>query len=209
MELIPGPGDSGNHDTAGAPRGKPGFSLKTFACGNPYGTIIVCSNIEAVFCYLNGTGIYQILLNMKILLLLIFPFLLLSPVHWLNDMGEAKLAAQKDHKHILLNFSGSDWCGPCIRMHREIFDNEAFKMMADTDLVLVNADFPRMKKNQLPARQQEINNAMADQYNPQGKFPFTVLLNANGKVLRQWDGFPNGNAENFTLEVRNGIYADR
>ncbi len=146
---------------------------------------------------------------MKILLLLIFPFLLLSPVHWLNDMGEAKLAAQKDHKHILLNFSGSDWCGPCIRMHREIFDNEAFKMMADTDLVLVNADFPRMKKNQLPARQQEINNAMADQYNPQGKFPFTVLLNANGKVLRQWDGFPNGNAENFTLEVRNGIYADR
>lgn len=81
--------------------------------------------------------------------------------------------------------------------------------MADTELVMVNADFPRKKKNQLTAQQQEMNNAMADKYNSQGKFPYTLLLDANGKVLKEWDGFPNKTPETFTIEVRNGIYADR
>ncbi len=128
---------------------------------------------------------------------------------WHHNMEEAKQIAQKEHKHILLNFSGSDWCGPCIRMHNEIFGNDAFQNMADTQLILVNADFPRKKKNQLSAEQQGMNNAMADKYNPQGKFPFTVLLDANGKSLKEWDGFPNETAKDFTIEVRNGIYADR
>ena len=92
-------------------------------------------------------------------------------------MDEAKMLAQKEHKHILLNFSGSDWCGPCIRLHKEIFDSEAFQQFAETNLVLVNADFPRLKKNQLSASQQKINDAIADQYNSKGIFPFTVLLN--------------------------------
>ena len=124
-------------------------------------------------------------------------------------MQEAKQIAQKEHKYILLNFSGSDWCGPCIRMHDEIFSNTTFKQMADTELVLVNADFPRKKKNQLSAQQQEINNKMADQYNPQGKFPYTLLLDANGKVLKDWDGLPNESPETFTIEVKNGIYTNK
>jgi hypothetical protein len=94
-------------------------------------------------------------------------------------------------------------------MHNEIFENEVFQKMADTDLILVNADFPRNKKNQLTPQQQEINNTMADKYNSQGKFPYTLLLDANGKVLKDWDGFPNESPESFTIEVRNGIYADR
>lgn len=132
-----------------------------------------------------------------------------SATDWHNNMQEAKQIAQKEHKHILLNFSGSDWCGPCIRLHDEIFGNTTFKQMADTQLVLVNADFPRKKKNQLSAQQQEINNKIADQYNPQGKFPYTLLLDANGKVLKDWEGLPNETPESFTIEVRNGIYADR
>jgi thioredoxin-related protein len=143
---------------------------------------------------------------------IIFPSILiafLSLTNWHVNLEEAKQIAQKEHKHILLNFSGSDWCGPCIRMHNEIFGSEVFKKMADTDLVLVNADFPRKKKNQFPSQQQEINNAMADKYNSQGKFPYTVLLDANGKVLKEWDGFPNESPDAFTIEVRNGIYADR
>lgn len=146
---------------------------------------------------------------MKSISFLLLPFLLYSSVQWHTDLDEAKQIAQKEHKHILLNFSGSDWCGPCIRMHNEIFGAEVFKNMADTDLVLVNADFPRKKKDQLTAAQQQINNKIADQYNSQGKFPYTLLLDANGKVLKVWDGFPNETAEAFTIEVRNGIYADR
>jgi thioredoxin-related protein len=146
---------------------------------------------------------------MKKNILCLLPFFCLSFGQWHVNLDEAKEIAKKQHLHILLNFSGSDWCGPCIRMHDEIFENEVFKKMADTSLVLVNADFPRKKKNQLAVSQQEINNAMADHYNSQGKFPYTLLLDAGGKVLKDWDGFPNENPESFTTEIRNTINKDK
>jgi thiol-disulfide isomerase/thioredoxin len=128
---------------------------------------------------------------------------------WHNNMEEAKVIARKEHRHILLNFSGSDWCGPCIMLRKEILDAPAFQQVADTALVLVNADFPRMKKNRLPAAQQSLNDALADQYNPQGKFPFTLLLNADGKVLTSWDGYPALKPEVFSRQVQEAIDADR
>lgn len=146
---------------------------------------------------------------MKTIFLFLFPFIFLSVSDWHYNIEEAKELAKKEHKHILLNFSGSDWCGPCIKMRKEIFESDVFQKMADTQLVLVNADFPRMKKNQLSLKQQKLNNAIADKYNLQGKFPYTLLLDANGKVVREWDGLPNITTEDFTIEVRNGIYADR
>ena len=129
--------------------------------------------------------------------------------NWHNNMEEAKVIARKEHRHILLNFSGSDWCGPCIMLRREILDAPAFQQEADTALVLVNADFPRMKKNKLPAAQQSLNDALADQYNPQGKFPFTLLLNADGKVLASWDGYPPLKPEEFSKQVQAVIEAER
>ena len=145
---------------------------------------------------------------MKFLFLLFLPFLLNPGFQWHTNMDEAKEIAHAEHKHILLNFSGSDWCGPCMRMHTEIFGSEVFKTMAEQQLVMVNADFPRKKKNQLPAAQQTLNEKLADQYNPKGKFPFTVLLDENGKVLKTWEGYPEETPEAFTLEVRNTIYTD-
>jgi thiol-disulfide isomerase/thioredoxin len=124
-------------------------------------------------------------------------------------MQEAKEIAHQQHRHILLNFSGSDWCGPCINLRKEILDNPTFLAMADTALVLVNADFPRMKKNQLPAARQHSNEALADQYNPQGKFPLTLLLNADGKVLKSWEGFPDVKPEQFSSLVAAIIQADK
>jgi thioredoxin-related protein len=140
------------------------------------------------------------------LLALVLVFLFFSP-NWLNNLTEAKQIAQKDHKYILLNFSGSDWCGPCIRMKKEIFESEVFKKMADTELVLVNADFPRNKKNQPTPEQQKINDEIADKYNPLGKFPFTLLLNEKGGVLGSWEGLPNESANVFVEEIHNDIYS--
>jgi thioredoxin-related protein len=134
---------------------------------------------------------------------------LFSFADWHYDLDDAMKIARKEHKDILINFSGSDWCGPCIRMRKEIFESNVFNDMADTYLVLVSADFPRKKKDQLPVKQQQINNAMADRYNPQGKFPYTVLLNDNGIVLRVWDGFPNNGSDLFTKEVQNSINNNR
>jgi len=126
----------------------------------------------------------------KTLYITISVLALLAAPHWHTDMNEAQQLAQKEHRYILLNFSGSDWCGPCILLRKEVFDDAAFLGLADSSLVLVNADFPRMKKNQLPKELQHSNDQLADRYNPKGSFPLTLLLTADGKVLKQWEGNP-------------------
>jgi hypothetical protein len=88
-----------------------------------------------------------------------------------------------------------------------ILDNPDFLQMADSNLILVNADFPRNRKNQLSQAQQTLNNAMADKYNPQGKFPYTLLLNAEGKVLNTWEGLPNEKPTDFAAEIRRAMEA--
>src|ERR1700710_666168 len=127
---------------------------------------------------------------MKILAIY-FMMNLLPGVTWLGDFNAAKTEAAEKHKLILINFSGSDWCGPCIRLRKEILGSADFESYAAEHLVLVRADFPRQKKNQLPKEQVKLNEALADQYNPEGKFPYTLLVDENGKVLHAGGGFPN------------------
>src|ERR1700712_3625542 len=135
-------------------------------------------------------------------LLTIITFLLFNTsVTWLGNFNEAKQEAAKSHKLILINFSGSDWCGPCIRERKEILEKEAFTKYAADHLVLVRADFPRQKKNQLAQEQTKRNEALADKYNPDGKFPYTLLLDEHGKVLKSWDGFPNESSEKFVKQI--------
>lgn len=120
---------------------------------------------------------------------------------WMTDMNKAATIARDQKKLILLNFSGSDWCAPCVRLKKEILQSTEFGDAA-TSLVLVNADFPRNRKNQLSKEQQQLNNELADRYNPEGKFPYTLLLNADGKVLRAWDGFPANGKTAFLEELK-------
>lgn len=122
--------------------------------------------------------------------------------HWLTDIEIAKKEAHESDRLILLSFSGSDWCGPCIRLKEEVFSSDAFGKLADSSLVLCNADFPRSKKNQLPLDQQKKNEALAELYNPYGKFPFTVLLSSEGKLLRAWDGYPQSNKQLFLDQLK-------
>lgn len=127
---------------------------------------------------------------MKLLLIsLLFGLLTIAP-NWELNFDRAKAEAAQTRKFILLNFSGSDWCGPCIKLKKDVFESAEFGQFATDHLVLVRADFPRKSKNQLDASQTAHNEALAEKYNPQGKFPFTVLLDANGRVLKSWDGYP-------------------
>lgn len=139
---------------------------------------------------------------MNFLLITLLTFSGIIDTQWLTDLKEGENKAAEQHKLIVLNFSGSDWCGPCIRLRKEIFGSEAFEKYATDRLVLVNADFPRYKKNKLPQEQVKKNEALAEKYNAEGKFPFTVLLNADGKVLKKWDGLPNETAEKFVDEIK-------
>ncbi|KKX48481.1 MULTISPECIES: thioredoxin family protein [Sphingobacterium] len=118
-----------------------------------------------------------------------------------TTINNAKQQAKEQHRLILLNFSGSDWCVPCIKMHKTIFENETYKQMADSLLVYVNADFPRKKKNQPLSQTIKENEALAEQYNPGGAFPYTLLLDEDGKVLKTWEGLPKVGVEGFTNEI--------
>lgn len=116
---------------------------------------------------------------------------------------QAKKNASEQNELILLNFSGSDWCIPCIKLHKNIIETDAFKKLSTDDILeYVNADFPRSKKNQPSAEIKKENAVLADLYNPKGLFPYTILLDSAGKVLKTWEGLPSQDALAFSNEIR-------
>lgn len=134
--------------------------------------------------------------------LLIALLLLALPIQWEPSFENAKKTAKDKHELILLNFSGSDWCGPCILLRREYLENETFTQMAADHLVLVNADFPRKKKNQGTPETIRRNDALAEKYNKEGNFPLTLLLDADGKIIKSWRGKPDGTVTQWTAEIK-------
>jgi len=102
---------------------------------------------------------------------------------WQSDIETAiKLAKEKQQKVVLV-FSGSDWCAPCIKLDKEIWQSDYFKQYAKDHFVMLRADFPRKKDNKLSKEQTEKNKSLAEKYNSQGFFPFVVVINADKKVL--------------------------
>lgn len=146
---------------------------------------------------------------MKFLLITLLAVQAIATDNWLVDFDKARRIARIEHKAILLNFSGSDWCGPCIQMHKQIFDTDAFKKFASENVVLVNADFPRLKKNALDREQQKKNDLLAEAYNKKGIFPLTILLNAEGHVLHNWEGLPQVSSIEFVTELQNLVHAGK
>jgi len=112
-------------------------------------------------------------------LLFIFSFQSFSQ-NWMKDIDEAKQIAASENKTIVLVFQGSDWCAPCIKLDREIWSSEEFKAYAEEHYVMLQADFPRRKKNSLSKEQQSKNNKLAEIYNKNGFFPLVVILDNKG-----------------------------
>ncbi|UMY64731.1 MULTISPECIES: thioredoxin family protein [unclassified Flavobacterium] len=122
---------------------------------------------------------------------------------WEADFDKALQKARDEHKLVLLNFSGSDWCGPCIAFRKDYLESAAFATYADAHLVLVNADFPRKSKNQPAADIVKRNEMLAEKYNKEGTFPLTLLLDSNGKVLKRWAGKPSEKPDDWINELAN------
>ena len=139
---------------------------------------------------------------MKMVLLIIMVLMMSMISGWHTNFMRAKEEARSEHKYVLLNFSGSDWCVPCIRTKAEIFDAKQFSAFADSNLVLVNADFPRLKKNKLTMMQTKENEALAEKYNKKGTFPLTILLDPDGKVLKEWVGYPGIDPHQFIEQIK-------
>lgn len=139
---------------------------------------------------------------MRYLNVVILSLFLVSLTGWETDFEKAKQTARAEHKNILLNFSGSDWCIPCINLRKDIFESNLFEKYANDHLILVNADFPRLKKHRLSAEQQVKNDHLADIYNKDGIFPLTLLLSPEGQVLKKWEGLPHISSNEFTDEIK-------
>ncbi|MDG1571250.1 thioredoxin family protein [Robiginitalea sp. M366] len=117
------------------------------------------------------------------LLLFLITTLSLSAQEWMTDFEAAQLESHSSGKPIVLVFQGSDWCAPCIRLDREVWNTETFKAYAPEHFVMLLADFPRRKENALPEAQAQANARLAEKYNPRGYFPLVVVMDASGRVL--------------------------
>jgi len=102
-----------------------------------------------------------------------------------KNLNDAKIGAVKGNKNIMIVFSGSDWCVPCMRLEKEILSQPGFKDTEKSKIVLIKADFPTRSKNKklISKTQQKYNAKLFEKYNPKGIFPLVVLLNKNGKQL--------------------------
>lgn len=115
---------------------------------------------------------------------------------WVTNIEEAKTLAAKENKNILLVFSGSDWCAPCMKLEKVVWKSEEFKQEAESKWVLLRADFPKKKGNQLSAELTASNKKLAEKYNKGGNFPLVVMLDKTGKVIGM-TGFKNVTAEEY------------
>ncbi len=123
---------------------------------------------------------------------------------WITDFERAKESALKTDKHIVMVFQGSDWCAPCIKLDKEIWSTDAFKKYATEHFVMVQADFPRKKKNALSETQQQHNNELAERYNPNGIFPFVAILDSEGVLVGE-TGYKKITPEEYIAHINSFI----
>ena len=107
----------------------------------------------------------------------------LSAQIWTSTWEQTLQKANVEEKKIVLVFSGSDWCIPCIKLEKEVWMNEAFIAYAEENLILYRADFPKRKKNKLAPLLKEQNEGLAEVYNPKGYFPWVVVLSPSQKKI--------------------------
>jgi len=98
-------------------------------------------------------------------------------LQWLTDLPKAQAQAKKENKLVMLDFTGSDWCGWCIKLHKEVFSQPEFAEYAKKNLVLVEVDFPRRKEQ--TAELKKANQALQEKYKIEG-YPTLIVLNGNG-----------------------------
>lgn len=106
-------------------------------------------------------------------------------VNWEPSYEQAIQKAKEENKPVLIYFSGSDWCGPCIKLDKELFHTQKFTEYANENLILYLADFPRNKD--LVTKEASINNKkLAKKY--KNSFPMVMLIDKKGKVLGEKRG---------------------
>ena len=122
------------------------------------------------------------------------------PKGWGEDFSAASATAQKEGKLLLLAFSGSDWCGWCVKMEKEIYSDKKFINEAKKKYALVMIDSPQNK---------EILSKLAKKQNPEllkkfgvRGFPCTVIARPSGDEVKRFSGYQRGGVDAFLKELK-------
>ncbi len=126
-------------------------------------------------------------------------------MEWETDFAHARTNALTTGRYLLLDFSGSDWCGWCIKLDKEVFSQQAFQTFASSNLVCVLIDFPRAKKQSKELQTQ--NEKLAQQYNVRG-FPTVILLSPDGEWVGR-TGYQPGGARKYVQHIQDMIEAHK
>lgn len=123
---------------------------------------------------------------------------LADDVTWYADYDQAVAAAKETGKNLFIDFTGSDWCGWCVRLEEEVFSKEEFLSSVQKDYILVALDFPRSPDVQAKVPNPERNSALQAKYGVRG-FPTILLMTPEGHAYGQM-GYEKGGPENY-LEI--------
>ena len=118
-----------------------------------------------------------------------------TPKGWLDDFDEAKAKAAAEGKNILIDFSGSDWCGWCVKMEKEIYSDKKFISEAKKKFVLLMIDNPQNKSILSPLAAKQ-NSELTSKYNVRG-FPTTVIVRPSGEEVRRFGGYQRSGVDGF------------
>ena len=125
---------------------------------------------------------------------------------WLHDYEAAKKQAKEENKPILINFTGTDWCGWCIKIEKEIFSKDEFKAYAKENLILMDVDFPKKKEQSAEVKAQ--NKKLDKEFKIEG-YPTIFLIDAEGKKLSEKDlGNHKGDAKSY-VDLLKGLLAKK
>lgn len=145
----------------------------------------------------------------SLLFLFLVPLFLTTEMHtdmdkdtkWLTDFEKALKVAKKDHKNVLVYFTGSDWCPPCKMLKTDLFDSAEF-MALSKDYVLLYVDMPR-NRDLLSPEQRQHNKDLLKKYNKKGVFPLLKIVNAKGKALDEYSGYSMNGEIRYHLDLLN------
>ncbi|MDB6124038.1 MAG: trxA [Pedosphaera sp.] len=126
-----------------------------------------------------------------------FPLLAAEKAEWLTDLPKAKDQAKAENKLVLMDFTGSDWCGWCIKLDKEVFSTPEFAEYAKKNLVLVEVDFPNKKPQS--AELKKANEALQEKYKIEG-YPTVIVLNSEGKKVGEL-GYGDGGPKAFIAKL--------
>ncbi len=118
---------------------------------------------------------------------------------WLTNIEKGQEQAKKEGKLLFVEFTGSDWCPPCIALKKKVLSTEEFAKFAKESLVLVEIDFPRKKT--LDEAQRKYNDSQSKKYKLDG-VPMVLVFDASGKQVLKDVGFGGESVTEYIAKLK-------